>query len=97
MSSKNAPKLPRTPMYVSTVLLIAGFALTIAGLFVDISIMFAFAGLAVVIIGAIVKGKYYCCPHCGAFGAVRKANINFTPFNCPRCRKKVDFEPKGSR
>lgn len=93
MSTKNNPKLPRTPLIVCTVFLLGGFALTLAGLFIEIGVQWAFYGFIAVLVGAAIKVKYYRCPHCGAFRAVRKCTVNFTPFNCPVCRKKVDFEP----
>ena len=97
MSTKNTPKLPRKPLYAASVLLYGGFILVIAGLFVDIGVIWAFVGFAIVLIGAVVKVRFYRCPHCNAFRAVRKCNLRFESFNCPECKKKVDFEPPAKK
>ena len=62
---------------------------------IELGLQYAFIGFAIVIIGAIIKVRYYRCPHCGAVRAVRKCNLQFQAFNCPDCKKKVDFEPKA--
>ena len=97
MSTKNTPKLPRKPLYFASVGLYGGFLLVIACLIpgIELGLQYAFIGFAIVIIGAIIKVRYYRCPHCGAFRAVRKCNLQFQAFNCPDCKKKVDFEPKN--
>ena len=97
MSTKNTPRLPRRPLYFASICLYGGFILTLAGLFVDIGVQWAFIGFAIVLVGAAIKVRFYRCPHCGAFRAVRKCNLQFQPFNRPICKKKVDFEPKGQR
>ena len=57
MSTKKTPRLPRRPLYIASVALYGGFILTLAGLFVEIGVHWAFVGFAIVVIGAVIKAR----------------------------------------
>lgn len=92
MSKKDKVYFSKSKAYIVFGLAVIAIVLVIVGSFNHPVWWLALVGFGCVIAAAVCKTLFFRCPSCGSRRASKYVNFRFEAFNCPECKKRINFK-----